>query len=261
MRIVVFLCFSLLLASCASKPPRISADLSYQQIAPRTFVVTDETFHQSNVLVSKMLDGTVIIVSSPYESVGAEALYQWIQKKFQPKKVIAINPHFHSDGTGGNAVFAQHGVEIWSSDLTRKFYLQTADVARWEQAKNFKGELAQRIEKRAIHPADNVFKLRDGLLLNFGGEKVEVFYPGPAHTRDNVAIYLPQHSVLFGGCMIRPGEEIGPLRDADLDQWENSLESLTALNPAIVIPGHGAVGDAELLQNTRLVVVKARRPR
>ncbi|MFO0645147.1 MAG: hypothetical protein U0326_02840 [Polyangiales bacterium] len=36
------------------------------------------------------------------------------------------------------------------------------------------------------------------------GTEIEVFFPGAAHTLDNVVVWLPSRALLFGGCMIRP---------------------------------------------------------
>lgn len=235
--------------------------MSYQEVAPDTYVVTDEAYHMSNVLVAKMTDGTVLIASSPFETQGAENLIQWIKKEFAPKKIVAINTHHHFDGTGGNAAFKKNGVEIWASQLTRNLYLKNVDTARWSVAKDFGGELGKRMERNTISPADNIFKARDGLLLNYGGENIEVIYPGPGHTMDNMVVYIPSRKVLFGGCMVRPQDKIGPLKEADLDQWENSIEALIALRPEIVIPGHGPVGSTEQLHNTINLVQKTRSDR
>jgi hypothetical protein len=45
-------------------------------------------------------EGTVILVSSPFEKLGTQALLNWVVKTLAPKKMAAINPHFHLDGTG-----------------------------------------------------------------------------------------------------------------------------------------------------------------
>jgi hypothetical protein len=33
-----------------------------------------------------------------------------------------------------------------------------------------------------------------------------VFFPGAAHSADNVVVYFPKKRLLFGGCMIKPKE-------------------------------------------------------
>ena len=46
---------------------------------------------------------------------------------------------------------------------------------------------------------------------------IEVFFPGAGHTRDNLVVWLPEHRVLFGGCMVKSarGRTPGNLADAE----------------------------------------------
>jgi metallo-beta-lactamase class B len=89
-----------------------------------------------------------------------------------------------------------------------------------------------------------------------GGRPVELFYPGPAHTRDNTVAFLADSAVLFGGCMIRGVEQgnLGNTDDSDICRWPQSVEAVIGRYgkaAKIVVPGHGEVGDAELLAHTR----------
>lgn len=83
---------------------------------------------------------------------------------------------------------------------------------------------------------------------------VQVFYPGPGHTRDNIVVYHPASKVLFGGCLIRPGgsSNLGNTGDADVAQWANSVAAVRSRFPdaQIVIPSHGDAGGRELLDHT-----------
>lgn len=241
--------------------PRINDELSYRQIAPHTYVVTDETFFNSNVLVAWMGDDTVLTASSPFETEGATALVEWIRKKFGPAKLIVINTHFHSDGTGGNEAFIKAEAQIWASEMTKKLQISKGAAVRKESMASFTDpKLRQRIESRREVMAQNIFDPAKGLQLEFKGEPVTVFYPGPAHSPDNVVVYLPQRQVLFGGCMIRSGDstDLGFLGSADVEHWETSARTLLNFPVKFVIPGHGAVGGSELIQNTIDLAAKAR---
>jgi metallo-beta-lactamase class B len=167
--------------------------------------------------------------------------------------------HFHADGTGGNEAYKKHGTEIWASDLTRKLHQEVGEKRKNGEASSFTDDhLRQRIFDRKTVPADKVFPLRKGLTLNFAGETAKVIFPGPAHSIDNVVVFLPKRKVLFGGCMIKAGDNIGNLVDADLKNWETSAKSLLALDIAIVIPGHGPhFGGKELIENSMRLAVKA----
>lgn len=77
-----------------------------------------------------MPDDTVIIASSMYDTVTTNKMVAWIKQKLNPKKIIAINTHFHADWTGGNESYHNNDVEIWSSNQTKDFYSKRADSMR-----------------------------------------------------------------------------------------------------------------------------------
>lgn len=240
-------------ASAQGEQSRINDELAVQEFAPDTFVVTDTACFDSNVLVAKMPDETVVIASSPFETVSAAAMVSWIREKLAPKKIIAINTHFHADGTGGNEAYSAGGVEIWASEMTRDLHMKTADRMRTQVAELFKDAgLRERILRRKDVPAPNIFKAAEGFRRTFGGEQVIAHYPGPAHSADNMVVVLPKRGLLFGGCMVRTGGStaLGNVGSANIDEWEKSVTSLRKFEPRIVIPGHGALGGRELIEQT-----------
>jgi metallo-beta-lactamase class B len=97
--------------------------------------------------------------------------------------------------------------------------------------------------------------------MRFGGELVRIVSPGAAHAPDNVVVLLPARGVVFGGCMIKASDAAGFLGHADLDHWEQAVETVRALGARVVIPGHGAVGGAELYDRTIRVVRRERAAR
>ena len=60
-------CIFVVLTACSGRLPkpeaidsgRINEQLAVREIAPRAYVVTDESFHNSNVLVAQMSEGTI----------------------------------------------------------------------------------------------------------------------------------------------------------------------------------------------------------
>ena len=93
--------------------------------------------------------------------------------------------------------------------------------------------------------------------LDLGGRKVELRTWGLAHTRGDQAIWLPTEKILFTGDLAE--ERIFPIfpwfppDDADLDgaRWAAILSEMEGWSPRIVVPGHGDVGDVEVLRAVR----------
>jgi metallo-beta-lactamase class B len=241
-------------------PLRIDEELSVRSLGPDTFVVTHDALWEANILVARMPDGSVLIASSPADTVTTRALLAWIERALAPARILAVNTHFHLDGTGGNEAYRAAGVATYASEHTQALLAAEGTKMRRSAATALadRPALAARVANTAVVPAEHTFSERDGLSLRLGSEEVRVFYPGAAHSPDNLAVYFPARSVLFGGCMVRSGDAIGNLASADLASWPGAIEALRVLSPEVVVAGHGfAAGDA--LARTLTVVAQATR--
>ncbi|MBY0472122.1 MBL fold metallo-hydrolase [bacterium] len=252
------ICFSSLNTNAASLPEitKLPHNMTAQKIMNNVFMVTDKDYRNTNVLAVKMTDGTVFLASSPFENVGTETLMTWVKKTLNPKRIVTVNPHFHMDGTGGNEVYKKNGVEIWASDLTKKLQLEFGQAMIGKVAPSYdRKELQDRVLQSKVVVADHIFSAKEGKTFDFSGEKVEIYYPGPAHSPDNVVVYFPKQKLLFGGCMIKP-EELGYLGDADVKAWPNSARNLKKFDVKTVVRGHGPWGGPEFIDKTIAVAEK-----
>jgi len=85
--------------------------------------------------------------------------------------------------------------------------------------------------------------------IDLGGRTVELHTFGPAHTRGDQIVFLPDAQVLFTGDLVE--NRLFPIffdQDASARQWIEALAHMIRLSPATVVPGHGEVGTVELLQ-------------
>lgn len=171
------------------------------------------------------------LIDTPISATDTEKLVQWIDAQGFTAKA-SISTHFHSDSTGGIAFLNSKSIPTYASKLTNKLL------------KN-KGEA-----QASYSFAKNPF-----WLLN---KKIEVFYPGAGHTSDNVVVWLAEPKILFGGCFVKP-EGLGNLGDAVIADWPASAEKLIARygTAKLVVPGHGKVGDASLLDKTKAQALEA----
>jgi glyoxylase-like metal-dependent hydrolase (beta-lactamase superfamily II) len=267
----------LLLAACAhvreSSAPTINAGpsvaetsaelgrlgVSVRELAPDVFVAVVDSPNQSsaNVLFVKARDGSVVICSSAYDTETTRALVRHVRASLHPTRILAINTHFHGDGTGGNEGYAAEGVETYASDHT--IALQAArgtagieGMARYVESDN--PALAARVRATHVVAARHVFHEVEGLTFDLGGEAVRVLFVGGGHSADNLVVHFADRGVLFGGCMVRSHPGLGNTADADLEHWAASAEAALVLAPRLVIPGHGEPGGSELLTTTAAAV-------
>lgn len=76
------------------------------------------------------------------------------------------------------------------------------------------------------------------LTLYLGGVKVQIWSPGPGHTRGDTIAWVEEEKVLFSGDLVEyeAGVYTG---DAQLEEWPATLEALRALGAEALVPGRG----------------------
>lgn len=93
------------------------------------------------------------------------------------------------------------------------------------------------LENTAAVYAEETFD--DALTLDFGGIRFELIATGGAHTPGDIVIWLPRQRVAFTGDMVYLERMLGVGGFSDFKNWIQAFESMAALKPAHIVPGHG----------------------
>ncbi len=188
----------------------------------------------SNGLIARNGDG-LILIDTAWGERKTEQLLAAIAAEISLPVARAIVTHAHGDRSAGIDVLEARGIEVFAHPLTRRLTLE------------FGLPVPDRTLDDLTQPGGTVEM--DGL---------QVHYPGPAHAPDNLIVWLPDARVLFGGCLLRAAgsSSTGNTAHADLDSWQRVLDRLQRRYPdaAIVVPGHGEPGGAELIRHTQELV-------
>jgi glyoxylase-like metal-dependent hydrolase (beta-lactamase superfamily II) len=95
--------------------------------------------------------------------------------------------------------------------------------------------------------------------VDLGDFPVRLLYWGPSHTRGDEFVFLPQQSIVFGGdVVVNRFFPIMADSDSSGTNWIEILGRLEKLHPAIVVPGHGEVGDVGVISAMREYLVFVR---
>jgi metallo-beta-lactamase class B len=175
-----------------------------------------------------IVDSTCYIMDTPVtEKTTVRLLDHLTQERGLTIKALVVN-HFHEDCVAGLDSVKARGIPTYSNKRTAAL-LKAAG-----------GTLPKKTFGKKL-----VLKHDDHRIVNY--------YPGPAHTDDNIVTYLPDEQVLFGGCMVKAvGAGKGNIADADLAKWPATIAKVKKTFPEAktIIPGHGFHGGQELLDYT-----------
>lgn len=91
----------------------------------------------------------------------------------------------------------------------------------------------------------------DGTLsLDVGGKQVELIEVGPAHTAGDAIVWVPEDRVVFAGDVLFSGGH-PVLWEGPAAGWMAACDRILALDPVVVVPGHGPIGGVEPVKRLR----------
>lgn len=152
----------------------------------------------------------------------------------QPIKRVIVS-HYHADHFYGLQVFKALGAEIWAHRLAEGATGTTEAAARLAQRKEalfpWVDDDTQLLEADRFLEGDMDFEM--------GGVDFALRHVGPAHSNEDMAMRVKQDGVLYAGDLVFRGR-VPFVGDADARAWIAALDKLIALEPKVLVPGHGA---------------------
>jgi len=236
---------------------------------------TDWPHSNTGVIVG---NDAVMVIDATFLPSRARADIALIRRLTNKPVRFLVNTHWHGDHTHGNGVYRDSfpGLRIVSSRVNRDWIRinQARFRARSEQAAypsrqliamleatlahgtdsagaplgpELRATIQQRLAERRVDvadmpnvktaPPDSVFDVR--LTINLGGKRVELRDHGHGNSPSDVTAFLPDQRVLYTGDLV-----VHPVPYAFASYptfWVPVLRTIEAMNPAVVVPGHGPV--------------------
>ena len=201
-------------------------------------------------------DGVVVVDALGSPTLATELIDEIKRLTSQPIRYVIVT-HYHADHIYGLQAFKAAGATILAHPLGRE-YLNSETAQHRLQAS--RQELFPWVdEKTRLVGADRWLDTEE-TTLRVGSFEFLIHHVGPAHTPEDLVVYVPQRGVLFAGDLVFRGR-IPFVGQADSRQWIASLEQLIEFRPKIMVPGHGPVSEAPLadLELTRDYLVYLRK--
>lgn len=216
-------CALALIPNCMADSIRVSDHLYLIELTKQVYIHTQ---NDNNGMVY-VNNGKAMIVSTPENDEETNHLIDYIRKVLQAEIIGCIIDRWHPDAMGGLNAVKKAGIPSYA-------YEQTVKIAR---------------ERKLPVPEIGFDPLME---FRVGRGKLIAHFLGEAHTRDGIVVWLPEEKILFGGNEIRSKGWYGNIGDANLQEWSHTIARVKELygDAAIVIPGHGTCGGADLLDYT-----------
>jgi glyoxylase-like metal-dependent hydrolase (beta-lactamase superfamily II) len=162
-----------------------------------------------------------------------------------------VNTHRNGDHCWGNQLFGDAeiiGHRLCAAEFAkeRPEFMQTLRDAGGSDDPTLRAmaRLLADWDFRGIELTPPTRLVDDRLTLDLDGIRVELIHVGPAHTAGDVIVHLPAERVVFtGDVLFRLCTPIG--WEGTFARWTAALDEIVALDPAVVVPGHGPISGVE----------------
>jgi glyoxylase-like metal-dependent hydrolase (beta-lactamase superfamily II) len=235
-----------LLVSAMLAPVRGSAvEVRFEQVAEGVYVHVGETGPRT--YDNEGLNANIGLVVTPLGAVLIDSGATWRSARQidEAARRITDRPVKWVINTGGqdhrwlgNGYFIERGAQIVAHANAR------ADMhgRAGDHLQALATVLGERLQGTVPALPTRWIEDNDGR-LELGGVVLELKHRGGAHTPGDMMVWLPDRSVLFSGDVVYVDRMLGVLPVSNTRRWLENFALIEALNPRVIVPGHGRVTD------------------
>jgi glyoxylase-like metal-dependent hydrolase (beta-lactamase superfamily II) len=215
----------------ASVADQEEKQISFLEIAKDVYAYTTQGDPNSAVVIG---DDSVLVMEAQATPVMAKALIEKIQTVTdKPIKYLVLS-HYHAVRVLGASAFK--GAEIIASELTYEMILERGEQDFKSETDRFP-RLFRSVESipHLTYPTQTFAK---SMTIHLGKRKVELKHLGAGHTRGDIVAWVPDCNAWFSGDVLEYGAT-PYCGDAQLEEWPQTLQKISALNAETAVPGRG----------------------
>jgi glyoxylase-like metal-dependent hydrolase (beta-lactamase superfamily II) len=237
-----------------ASPPLVMASAT-KKIAPHTWVIPDNNV-PAVPNVGIVVGSRATLVIDPGMGVrNGQTVLREVAKISKNTEMYVVSTHFHPEHSSGVAAFPATAKYIVSRVQQMDLDELAPAMARQFAARTpMMGEL---LKDATFRKADISFDKQ--YELDLGGVKATLMAVGPTHTRGDTVIWVQDEKdgVIFAGDVVMNQTIVAYGQYSSTKAWMEALAALAQLrpeereNPPIVVPSHGAIGNANLIAYQR----------
>jgi glyoxylase-like metal-dependent hydrolase (beta-lactamase superfamily II) len=226
-----------------------------QKVSEHVYVIPDPdtTPGVPNVGIVVGSKAVLVVDTGMGERNGRTVLAE-TEKVAKGRTLYLVTTHVHPEHDLGAGAFPASTKMIRSKDEERdisEFGLQMSEMFQSRSPVN-----AELLKGTTFRKADISFDKEYD--LDLGGVHVRIVAMGANHTLGDTAIFVEPDRVLFSGDIAMKAQPSFNSPYSTVAHWLASLDVLAALQPRIIVPSHGPMGDMSFLSGYRTYLTAIR---
>ncbi len=220
-----------------SRPIKVAEGV-YSAIGATQPPTYENANHNNNLSFIVTTDG-VLVFNAGGSYLIAKAMHQEIKKVTdQPvKHVVFENAQSHA--ILGAKYWQEQGANLIAHEETLKEIKAHGDEIYKRADRRIRDRI---LGSEIILPNQTFFKK---MTIPMGDTMIELLHLGPSHSPDDIQLWLPEQKVLISGDTAFNVRMLPVFPHTDTAGWIKTWDKLVALEPEIIIPGHGGPTDIE----------------
>ena len=203
--------------------------------APPTY---ENSGHNNNLSFIITSEG-VVVVNAGASYLLAKALDAEIKQiTDQPVRYVILENGQGHAALGSN-YWHEQGVPV-IAHVDAAAEIEEGSYALLSRMRNYNRDRAEGTE--VVMP-DITFEQQ--YIIELGGMRIEALYLGPGHSPGDIQVWLPQQRLVISGDMAFHQRLLPIFDNTDTKGWLDTYERFLALEPQVVIPGHGVPTDVD----------------
>lgn len=216
--------------------------------------------------------GEGLVVDTQADLGHAEEMRRHFGQVWERPPGTVVNTHEDIDHVAGNQLFGD--AEIIAQQLTAEHMASADKVCRLQKAMgSAPGRLGLRVAAPGLHgvgrylaehydftgvePTKAQTTFAERLDLDLDGLRAELIHVGPAHSRGDTIVHVPEERVVFAGDVVFC--EVAPMGwEGTHEGWIAALDLIESLEPEAIVPGHGPVCTVEDMNEMRAYMQRVR---
>lgn len=225
----------------ASQADMADRKISFERLSAHCWAYTAEGDPNSGVVIGER---SILVADTTATPAMARDLIEKIRTVSDKPIQYVLLTHYHAVRVlGASAYVAEGASEIIASRGTYDLIVERGAQDMKSEMERFprlfrNAESVPGLTWPTLVVGDGTPGRQGTLRLDLGGVEVEIWHPGPGHTKGDTVAWVASEKVLFSGDLVEyeAGVYTG---DAQLAEWPITLEALRALGAEALMPGRG----------------------